>query len=362
MDNKNNKPRGPSGKNTQVAERSKAKRDQQKKRDASISAPLAISKNLQTSVPIVSGSPYTGDGRCRVKHREYIADVNGSVAFQLTSYAINPGMNPPFSWLPQVAANYESYLLKSLKVYFETQKSASTNGSVMLAVDFDAADPAPTNKTQLMSFHNAVRSAVWNECCYTASLQDLQKFGVQRYNRFGALSANLDIKSYDVGTLYIATQGCADATSVGELYIEYDVEFHTPQVSQLSAAGSAKLIGNQSISNAAYLGTAPTISGLLPVTATGNTITFGRVGEFLVVVNMLGTGFSSNTAPTTGTAQATNTLFGGALCLNGTTELVIVYRVRVNNPGETFIVSPAVYSTTVTSSTVRISSFTFDLQ
>ncbi len=192
-------------------------------------APVAMMRISRTGVPDVSGSPYVGDGRIRVRHREYLADVAGSVAFAATGYAINPGLATSFPWLSNLAKNFESFLFRRLSFEFETQKSTATSGTVMLAIDFDAADAAPTTKTALMTYHNAVRSAAWAECQYRSDGADLRKFGVQRYIRTAALAANLDIKTYDVGNLYVATQGEADTTAIGELYVVYDVELITPQ-------------------------------------------------------------------------------------------------------------------------------------
>jgi hypothetical protein len=192
-------------------------------------APLALTRPVRIGVPDVSGSPYVGDGRVRVRHREYLADVAGSVAFAATGFAINPGIATSFPWLSNIAVNFESYLFRALSFEYETQKSASTSGTIMMAVDFDAADAAPASKTALMTYHNAVRSAVWGECCYRSDMMDLRKFGVQRYVRSGALAANLDIKTYDVGNLFVATQGEADTSAIGELYVVYDVELITPQ-------------------------------------------------------------------------------------------------------------------------------------
>lgn len=192
-------------------------------------APVALSRRVRIGMPDVSGSPYAGDGRVRIRHREYLADVAGSVAFANTAFAINPGLAASFPWLSAIAVRFESYIFRRLRFEYETQRSTATNGTVMMAVDFDAADAAPTTKTGIMSYHNAVRSAVWDECCYNSDAGDLRKFGVQRFIRSAGLAANLDIKTYDVGNLNIATQGEADTTAIGELYVEYDVELITPQ-------------------------------------------------------------------------------------------------------------------------------------
>ena len=248
-----------------------------------ISAPLTQTRIMQTGVPSVSTSYTSGDGRTRVKHREYIGDVRGSSTFSVTSFNINPGLSSVFSWLPRIARSYESYKFHKLCVEYETQKSANTDGSVMLAIDFDASDSAPTNKVQLMSYHNAVRSAAWAECKYEASAQDLAKFGTQRYVRAGSLSANQDIKTYDVGVLHVATQGCPVA-DIGELYLSYDVELITPQSDTYNDynAISAKIVAGSGVTRSNIYGTGATVTGGLGVQASGNTLTFPAADQWLV--------------------------------------------------------------------------------
>jgi len=101
---------------------------------------------------------------------------------------------------------------------------------MMMAVDFDAADAAPTTKQQLLAYQGAVRSAPWQRCAYIAAKTNLRKFGIQRYVRSAALASNLDIKTYDVGNLFVATQGTTVTGSLAELYVDYDVELFTPQL------------------------------------------------------------------------------------------------------------------------------------
>lgn len=328
-----------------------------KKTKGLVSAPLAQYRPMKTNMPSISGSAYSSDGRIRVQHREYIGDVLGSVNFASTAYAVNPGLAQTFTWLAPIANQFESYLLRSLSFEFETQKSASTSGSIMLAMDYDASDPAPINKQQLMSYHDSVRSAVWGECCFTADARDLQKFGVQRYVRSGALAANLDIKTFDVGNLFIATQGCADATAIGELYVKYDVELITPQSDQTGEAlgESVKVSGGGVISRTAMFGTAPVLLGGLPCTATGKVLTFNRVGNYLVEINLVGTVFTGVPA-NAGTCTATSLVgvFNAAA-----TSLLCSYIVKVNNVGETLDLDWTAVATTVTASITRVGSYAY---
>lgn len=252
--------------------------------------PLAFTRSMKTGVPQVSGSPYSSDGRVRIHHREFIQDVDGSVAFSALSLPINPGMKSVFPWLSIMANQFESYLFRSIKFEYETQKSASTSGSVMLAVDFDAADATPVDKQQLMSYHNAVRSAVWAECCYSSDKRDLQKFGVQRYIRNSSLAANLDIKTYDVGNVILATQGESDSSVIGELYVEYDVELITPQAQAESSCLSAWSLSKCVPTDANLLASGvpdPLNAGW--VTYDGaNLLTFSEPGEYHISFYMKG--------------------------------------------------------------------------
>lgn len=244
------------------------------------SAPLTQARAGRKSAPRVSAA---GNGSITIKHREYIQDVNGSVAYTATSFPVNPGMTQTFPWLSTMAQLFESYRFKSLHFEYETQKSASTNGTVLLGVDYDAADSAPLTKQQLMSFEGAVRSGVWQECTFKALPASLHKFGPVKYNRSGVLAANQDIKTFDSGNLFVATQGCADATAIGELYVNYEVEFQTPQIHAAGAVSGGTYTSSTGIATATPFGTAgsgTTLGNLISsVTATAMTLQNLVIGQ-----------------------------------------------------------------------------------
>ncbi len=328
-------------------------------RDITVSAPVASTKILRISVPKFAGSPYSGDGKITVRHREYIGEVNGSVSFAATQYAVNPGMAATFPWLSTIAANYESYKFRNLKFEFETEKSTATNGSIMMAIDFDAADSAPSTKQQLMTFQNAVRSAPWTSCEYIAATADLLKFGVQRYNR-SATVASTDIKTYDVGNLVVATQGCADTSVIGELYVSYDVELHTPQQSGSSAsAGGEKIVSAGSVSKTSVYGSSATVTGVSYFSAATNTLTCVVAGDYLVENNAVGTGLNAISNTLTGTATTTLLDGNGFQVGGGSTAGGSCFIVRAT-VGQTVIVD---YSgaTTLTALTTRITPYNYSL-
>jgi hypothetical protein len=288
-----------------------------------------------------------------VRHREYISDVAGVVGFSTTTYAVNPGIAATFPWLSTVADRYESYKFHKLHFIFETDKSASTDGSVQGLIDFDAADSAPTTKAFFMGHANAVRSAVWQEFRFDARAKDLHKFAAERYVRTGALASNLDIKTYDVGNYFMGAAGCADTSVVGELYVEYDVELTTPQLNPAAlavpVANLQYLVQSGTLSAGDVFGTAPLSYGASLATATANTITFISDGDYLVeldccqVMNVGG-----GTAGSTATITLAMTLASQAHGVSIITALA----------GQTYILGNTISSASTNASranTIRIS-------
>jgi hypothetical protein len=270
------------------------------------SVPAAQSRIMRTDVPSVSSSGFGSDGRIRIKHREFIADVVGSTAFSLISYPINPGMAVTFPWLSGLCGRYENYRFNSLAFEYETQESSATAGTVMLAAEYDVDEASvPATKQELMANHNSVRSAVWAECIFTHDKKDLHKF--QQYTlRNAALAANKDIKLFDVANMFVATKGSPNTTDIGELYVVYDVELITPQLEPLAAPApapftSAKITSGGAVDNANPLGDASIPIGNIPLlTNDSNDLTFGTAGTYLAVLSVNGTTLL-NSGPFSGT-------------------------------------------------------------
>jgi len=195
------------------------------KRPGTQSAPVATSRRITTRKPKMRASSTSAT----ISHREFIGDIAGSIAFEGNAFALNPGNGLVFPWLSSIALNYESYVFKDLHFHYETSVSTTTAGTVMLAVDYDASDTAPPTKQHLMAYAQAQRSAPWQECAFNCRSGDLTKFAKERYVRDASPPAG-DIKTFDVGNLFLATQGNTSDAIIGELYVSYTVELRTPQV------------------------------------------------------------------------------------------------------------------------------------
>lgn len=300
----------------------------------------------------------------RVIHCEYVAEIYGSVNFSLTPFTLQPANSILFPWLANMANLYETYTFLKCNFKYVPSRSTATNGAVFLAVDFDSTDAAPPNKTQLMAYNRSVRGPVWDDLTYQCDRTDL-KVLQKRFIR-NATVANTDAKLYDTGTLFIGTQQCADATNIGELHVEYEIMFHTPQLDlgAYASGGSNRSTGTTGVTNVLILGTAPTLN----VTGSGINVTYntttgafstGQAGQFLISYQV-----STAGAPYTGTVTAT--LTGGSLASTpvystSTTLTVLTFTVSIVNATDTITIGGWACAAASSAAVLRIASYPYNL-
>lgn len=266
-----------------------------------VSAPTARTRVQRSGAPRIQ---YRPNGDCSIRHRELVADIKGSILFSTLQLSINPGLNRTFPWLSRIANNYESYLLNGLNFCFETASPTTYSGQVMLAVDYDPSDSAPTTKIQASSYRGTVTASPWCPSCHSSLRSDLQKRKTY-FMRAGSIPPNEDICLYDVGNLFVCTYGqAADEAIVGELWIEYDIRLFTPKT--LSSGGGNSIWGQYSATSNSTLAYD---NGNLPATTTfvGNspifaTWTFTQDWQGVVSWQVSGSGI---TTPSTAFGTAT---------------------------------------------------------
>jgi hypothetical protein len=294
-----------------------------------VTAPVAMSRRVKTSAPRITTK---SNGDIHVHHREYVQDLAGSVAFASTSLPINPGQVLLFPWLSQIAQRYESYRFNSLRFCLETTSPTTATGSVILAVDFDAADDAPVSKIQAMSYRSSVRGAPWDALEQNLLPEDLHKLPMNYVRTTVSLPANLDIKTYDIGNLIMITQGQAGTSSVSELYVEYDVNLITPQIDASTngffISGSAGLTAVVGFGTNAAIDAQSTVP--ISINTAGDTLTF--LSNFSGVITAIYTGTVLGPVATVGSTATIDAGYHSAGTNN--TAYMVLYRI-VASPGQT---------------------------
>jgi hypothetical protein len=159
---------------------------------------------------------------------ESLGRFNGSANFTETQFPINPGQAVTFPWLSQEAKLWEKYEFDSLRFEFRTtinEFSANALGRVILGVDFDAADPPPSTRSQAEISRPVTAQAPYFNQMLTLRKQDMCDTMKRHYVRPGALPGGSDIKMYDIGNLNFGTDGNVNANEVGELWVHYTGKF-----------------------------------------------------------------------------------------------------------------------------------------
>jgi len=172
---------------------------------------------------------------------ELIATVAGSTGFAVTPYVINPGNPTTFPWLSDIAAKWESYRFNYLRFRYETRKGTSTDGSVIMAIDYDPTDAPPVSEAVMTTYSGAVEDATWKNCACTGAVSQLHKIGPQKYVRQATLPTGANVVDFDCGNFMFGTTAQADATNIGKLWVDYDVTFYTKQ----TAAGLSAPANNR---------------------------------------------------------------------------------------------------------------------
>jgi hypothetical protein len=193
-----------------------------------------------------SGRDYTGQSGSRGKRGglsrthileedEYIGEVTvaNQPNFNPVAYHVNIGQAGTFPWGSVIAKNYEKYQFEYCEFYYKKEVSQfATNGQVgkvIMSFDSDASDGAPTTKQQ-MEDQEPHADCMPSENLSLSIPRKMMKGSMvdAHYVRPAGLPGAADIKTYDVGNFYIATQGIVNNVSIGELHVRYRCKLSIP--------------------------------------------------------------------------------------------------------------------------------------
>jgi len=318
-------------------------------------APVAQTRTVRNSKPKFLSGP---DGSVTIRHRELIRNLPGSVAFAASSLSLNPGQSGTFPWLANIAQMYESYLFESFRITYVTMAASTALGSVLLSVDYDAADSAPTDMIQAFSYRSSEISSPWEFQEFRADPKDLHKQKTY-FVRSGSLASNQDVKMYDTGTIYLCRDGQADTSNIGRIFVEYTVRLLTPQSGPVGL-GLAKYGQFTGSSNSAPFATkagnlpaaAPTASG---TTTSVSTFVFQQPWQGDLSLIIAGTGMTGANITLSGTV--TSTFLDDTYPASGLTARAL-YAINALQD-QTLIIT--VTNTTITSAYARFGQGVFSL-
>ena len=315
-----------------------------RKNDAVRAAPVALAtRRTGTAARVKTTS--TG---VTVTHRSFLQPVNNSLNYTVLAIPCNPGLAGSFPWLAKLARRYEQYRFKKLRYEFRSVAASSTSGVVMMSFDYDPADAAPTTKSEQAQTVPNTETNVWMNNDLTIPVDSEWK-----YVRAGTLGANLDIKTYDMGNLWLSSSYGNNVTG-GELYVEYSVEFRRPTDGP-EVCGTFSTTTTLIIQPVSSLGNVTTGTAFPFVRKDDNTFTVVAGGEYIITLRAIGTVMTSAApAPTiisggtTAAVQLLTTAVGASATLS-------MSKVRVDT-GDEIVYANAGTASTITSTRFYVAS------
>lgn len=243
--------------------------------DVSVAAPVARATRRTGAAPTIRQMADS----IVVSHRSLVKTITGTTTFSVSSLVANPGMASGFPWLAKLASKYEQYRFRKLIYDYRSVCATSEAGVVMMSFDYDALDPAPVSKSdQAQTIPNAENNAWVNNRLVVPVDQTI------RFTRQGSVASS-DLKTYDLGNMWISTAYGTGTNTWGELYVEYEVELKRPsQGTEQTWVGTASTLASTSapFAGLTQYGTAPPCS-----VASGTTLYFAAGGEYLFTANII---------------------------------------------------------------------------
>lgn len=239
-----------------------------------------------------------GDGII-IAHREFVTDLSGSVNFSLQSFALQPTNSTLFPFLSTQALYYENWeLLGAVVEYVPTSGyplagASPAAGVVILATEYNPNAPPFISKQQMETYEYCTSAAPFEQQLHPIECARTSNPLPELFTRTTTVpGASLPL--YDMGTLYVATQGMPAVYTIGELWITYKVRLRKPRVP--ATVGSYYHIRSDNSSTNTNILAGMTVMAATgsyltpPVTTSVNTITFVRAGTYFFSLAAQGTG------------------------------------------------------------------------
>jgi len=310
----------------------------------------------------------TADG-FRVVGSELISIITGyqTTGIGVSQIQINPGLASAFPELSQIAPSFERYKTNRLAFTVVPSGGSSIGGLVVLAPQYDAADPVPITELAMCQYKNA-KEIMLADVSGNLSTRTIECFpkaksaietGTSKwlFTRPGALPANLDEKTYDCMSLAVGVFGNTTTTGIARLWVHYDFELAELQPS--SAQGALASLLGVPVSSANMFGTTvvnQAAGSIITASATTNTITFPNMGEYFVSLQTIGTGISA-LGGSAGSSTTSTVTAGAASVGASATDGRITFAVRVLQPNGTLVLTSTATTLTTVAATITYANY-----
>lgn len=259
-----------------------------------------------------------------------VTDIAATSTFGVNTFRVNPGNSLLFPRLNALSKIFEKFNVRSLTFKFLPTSAATKSGAVVLLLETDVYDSIPTTKEEMLNHQNSCRGLPWDAFELKVAARDLHPRPQMFCRSEEVAPSDYDARLDDLGELHIGAYVDSETPMViGELWVEYDIEFISPAVHSSEPASRSWSL---TAPNGTYANDVALVTAMVP-SSTNN------MEEVLSI-----------TSPATG---------GGHLLSLGPLEALIRFYSR-SNPASTFSALPAFLADN--GAVLRNSSFAGDLE
>lgn len=258
------------------------------KQIVSTNAPAAVGTKIKgPKQPNIVNRP---DGSCSISHTEFMADVTALATVTTSVTRTNPQNSSMFTWLNAIATRYEMYRFRKLKFHYKPSCSTANQGYYVMGFDFDALDQTNglsatyPGKAEMLTWKHSTKCAVWEHATLDVSSDSrMQTF------RYCDDSSSFDVERggdarLDVLGNFVQLYKGGSTLLIGEVFVEYTIEFRIPSYKIASALYKTILSGPMPSSNQFWQTTSEVTGNAHLTRIAANQFTINDVGEFLLDV------------------------------------------------------------------------------
>lgn len=191
-----------------------------------------------------------------VSRSEFLCDISSGAgtpsAFNLQSFLVNPGLQysrgGAFSWLCNIAANFQEYSIEQMIFEYRPTSGNSTGantalGTIVMCANYQSTDANYTSKAAMLDSQWAISGEPSSKILFPVECAPSDKQFKMYDIRTGPILSTQNQDLFDFCNFQIASVGCPTASQIlGELHVTYTVRLSKYQTSP---------VGNL-ISNAHY--------------------------------------------------------------------------------------------------------------
>jgi hypothetical protein len=195
-------------------------------------------ENVNWGVP--SGTVVTSggsNGATRIRYEEKWSDV--TVPAGATQLVLKLLFSPGASGLPrcdQYGAMFDQYRVKRFVPKFRTSSGTVTNGSILMALDYDVRDLPDAAYIEVLS--PRARTALWQNCEIPHSKAVIDRIMKAKWLYTSSSSQDptpgTSGDAMQTGVALVVLCTAAAGVAAGEIWLDYELEFVGPQPSRYS--------------------------------------------------------------------------------------------------------------------------------